>query len=232
MAIDRVDLRRHALLELNILNATDAIGQELEGLSLGRGTPIHDLNGTVLYERLPFAGTRRGEGFVDVATNPAMGGVIIAVSHGIEWNEEAILAQARDAAGRQLADREADSIRFVAYSFPKIAVQFLAEGKELAMLELWTWQPVSRRRKRRDEGLPSNFERWSFLDEQPAAELAKRRARLRSRVRRIDSVLTAERALDRVSRDRLVDMVRFDITDILFDRRELHFTTRNADHNP
>lgn len=227
---ERMDLRTHASVELNILNATDAIGRELEGMKLGRGTPIYDINGEELFERIPLQDSSGRQGYTDIASNPAMGGVLIAVSYGVDWNEELLLQQAREAAGKRLADRDADTVRFVAYSFPKIAVQFLAEGKELALLELWTWQPVPTRRRKREESLPSNFERWSFLDEQPAAELAKRRSRFRSRVKSLEPLTRIVAPIDVLRRDRFLEVANFSIVDILFDRRDLHFSSRNTDH--
>ena len=61
-----------------------------------------------------------------------------------------------------------DEVRLVAFSFPKLAVQFLANGKEVIMLELGTWAVVPSESPKRKRIEPSSFERWSLLKEMPA----------------------------------------------------------------
>ncbi|HEX5825388.1 MAG TPA: C39 family peptidase [Candidatus Limnocylindrales bacterium] len=229
---DSESFRTPAAVELSLLNVSTEFGDDLEGVSLGAGTTIYDLNGEELFERVPIEGRAGVPAFADIARNPAMGAILMGVSRGIRWDEAALLQQAREAAGVRKAQREADSVRFVAYSFPKVAVQFLADGKEIALLELWTWQPVPRRRRSKEDG-PSNFERWSFLDENPVDDLAKRRARFRARVRELEPI--GDRLTDvvmTIDRARLLDRLGISLNDLLFDTRELHFTTRNGDHHP
>ena len=48
--------RLRVALELNALHASAAIGDALEGARIGSGTPIYDLNGELLYERIPLSG--------------------------------------------------------------------------------------------------------------------------------------------------------------------------------
>jgi hypothetical protein len=231
---DPESFRAQAAVELSLLNVSAEPGDDLEGGTLGAGTTIYDLNGEELFERVPIEGHAGVPAFADIARNPAMGAVLMGVSRGVRWDEAALLQQAREAAGAGIADRDAESVRFVAYSFPKVAIQFLSNGKEVALLELWTWQPVPRRRRSKEkEDGPSNFERWSFLDENPVDDLSKRRARFRARVRELDPI--RERLSDAVltiNRAKLTDRLGVSLSDLMFDTRELHFTTRSGDHNP
>ena len=228
---DQINSRTHAAFELGLLNASGQLGDSLEGASLGAGTTVYDLNGEALFERVPLEGPGSIAAFADVGLNPAMGAILMAVSWGVRWDEQALVQQAREAAGARL-ERGVDTVRFVAYSFPKVAVQFLSGGKEVALLELWTWKPVPRRRRMK-EGGPSNFERWSFLDEHPIDDLSKRRASFRSHVRTIDKATARlEGAYMTLDRARLIDLIGVSIADLLFDTREVHFTTRSGDHHP
>ena len=60
----------------------------LEGTRIGTGTPIYDLNPAhedPLYERIPLTGGSV-PAYADMAFNPAMGAVLMAVSNGITWD--------------------------------------------------------------------------------------------------------------------------------------------------
>lgn len=206
--------RIRVALELNALHSTGAFGDSLEGARIGTGTPIYDINGEQLYERIPLTGPGL-VGYADVAVNPAMGAVLMAVSHGLRWNEPALLRYARQALAKQLPhSRDPDTARFVAYSYPKIGVQFRAGAEELALLELYSWRPVPREQTRPPNDaaapfMPSNFERWSFLDKPPVPErLGERRRTFEARVREIEAVPGRHRlGLDRIARGPFSDVV-------------------------
>lgn len=85
--------RIRVAIELNALNATGAIGDALEGAAIGTGTPIYDLNGTLLYERIPLTGDGVA-GYADVAIHSTIGAVLMAVSHGLAWDGRALLDKA------------------------------------------------------------------------------------------------------------------------------------------
>ena len=230
MPIARDDIQRIAGFELNALRAAEVLGEEYEKVRVrSAGTPIHDLNGTPLFHRLPLA---RGEsvGYVDVAVHEAFGEPLLATAMGIAWNEKAIVEEGKRAARKGRRGLKYDEIRFVAFSYPKVALQFLLEGRETLMLELGTWADVPRAPKRDRKPLePSNFERWSFLDELPQEV---RRARARSFKRRLG--LWDEPRLRRIDA-RLVALDTLRVRDFairLFDTRELHYSTRNTDHVP
>jgi hypothetical protein len=224
------EVRRAAAFQLNALHATDALPVErFEGARLGaRGTLIYDVNGDPLFQRIPLARGREIVAFADVAANEAMGDALIAVSHGVEWNEKSILKEAAAAARKKCRGLRFDKMRFVAYSFPKVAVQFLLDGQEVLMLEWMTWAevPLPKYRERRKGEPPGNFERWSFLDEMPPA--AKR-----ARIKRFDRLLGQWNArrfarlrpyvLDKA---KFLDRFRFR----LFETYEMHYSPHAGDH--
>ncbi len=201
--------RLRVAVELNALNSMGAFGDSLEGALIGTGTPIYDLNGTQLYERIPLTSDHLA-GYADIAVHPAIGAVLMAVSQGLEWNERALLDEANRAVQEHLAPdaKVPDETRFVAYSYPKLAVQFLAGGQESALLELWSWRPVPPRKELAENELPSSFGRWSFLDDQPEERLALKHRTFDARVREIEAVPGRETvALDRIDRNRFADSV-------------------------
>ena len=76
-----------------------------------------------------------------------------------------------------------------------------AGGAEVALLELYTWRQVPPARERQRDEPPGDFDRWSFLAEQPAALLKRNAARHAKRVRELDKVLRARQPVSR----RLID---------------------------
>jgi hypothetical protein len=174
--------RRRVAVELNALHASGALGDALEGARIGVGTPVYDLNGELLFERLPLAGEGRS-GHADVALHPAMGSILMSISPDAPWDENQLLERARRAAGELLgpAGLPPDATaRFVAYSIPKVAIQFLSGDDELIMLDVWSGRPVPPSSDRSVAAPPGSFERWSFLDglsddERAAREDAHRR---------------------------------------------------------
>jgi hypothetical protein len=223
------EARRLAGLELNALRYVEALpAASLEGARIApKGTPVYDLNGELLFYRFPLMKRGAAPGFVDIAAHPVVGAPLIAVSTGFEWNEKALLTEAEARRGRRKL--EYDAVRFVAYSFPKVGVQFLAGGREVLLLELGTWAPVPPARKERRKPLePSNFERWSLLEELPAEQkrAASRRynARVKAwstpRFRRFDPTV--------ISKSRFDDLA---VKIRLFDSRELHYSPDDATHH-
>jgi len=226
------DIRLMTWIELSYLRAMDVLPESFEKARIGldEATPIHDVNGEPLFWRTPLAHSRADAGYVDVAVHPAFGERLIAVSSGA-W-DAAALQKAGISAARERGIRgaEAADVRFVAYSFPKIALQFLVQRREVAMLELHTWEPVPPSARGSRYEPPSNFERWSFLDEMPDDARTERSERFERRTRRLRdafrrppkdvAVIDSRTFLDRAKLDRLR----------LVWSRELHYSTRNADH--
>ncbi len=97
--------RVRVAVELNALHAVGVFGESLEGARIGTGTPIYDLNPThedPLYERLPLTGGGV-PAHADVAFDPAMGAVLMAVSHGIAWDADELIQQAEQAVIKDIA---------------------------------------------------------------------------------------------------------------------------------
>lgn len=67
---------------------------------------------------------------------------LLGVTMGESWDERTIRAQAAAVARRTHQGLTFNEIRFVAYSCPKLALQYLQDGKEVLMLEWKSWLKV------------------------------------------------------------------------------------------
>lgn len=229
MPISVEKVQRLAGFELNALRAAEVLGKEFEKVSVSpAGTPIYDTNGELLFYRLPLTRGRTFSGYADIAVNQALGEPLLAIAPGATWNEDAILKEAR-AVTSERRELQFDAIRFVAYSFPKLALQYLLEGEEVLMLEWKSWVEVPRESSRREPTQPSNFERWSLIDEMPAEVKAARFRDFKEReaiwetpdLSRIDPSMISREILD-------LEFVHVEFTDT----REIHYSPRAADHHP
>ncbi len=226
---------RLAGLELNhLLYANVLPAEEFEGSRVrSRGTPIYDLNGELLFYRIPITKGRDALGYVDLAAQPSLGAPLLRVSRGITWNERMILEEARTAS-KEHRGVSYDHLRFVAYSYPKVAVQFQKGGQEVLLLEWRTWARIPRLQKRKPEEPPSNFERWSFLDELPASKKRGNARKFAARLAQWERIFPLDRvrqpsriySLNRHAFERAIGSIQ-----ILQDQRELHYSTNLADHH-
>lgn len=223
-------IQRLAGLELNALLAANILGKEFEKVGVPRtGTPVYDINGTLLFYRLPLRQGNMVDGYVDIAVNEVMAEPLLAISSGVTWDEKAILEEASAAAHKRSRSLKFNSIRFVAYSFPKLALQFLLDGKEVLMLEWKSWAEVPPLSDKHKPMEPSNFERWSLIDEMPA-EI--KRARLASFKKRLAIWETPDMKLINPT---IITIKTFDLTKFiikLIDTREVHYSPRADDHHP
>ena len=221
----------HVWAELNLLNLVGAL-PELQGARVARaGTTVYDLNGEPLFLRVRLEGGDP-EAFVDAAIDSRLGAPLLAVSHA-DWDPDPLLDEAAEVLRERKRAVTYDEARFVAFSYPKLAIQFLREEQEVALLELFTWRQVPPARERQRDEPPGDFDRWSFLAEQPSALLKRNAARHAKRVRELDKVLRARQPVAR----RLIDADLFassiDRIDVLLrDTRELHYSSASADHHP
>ena len=227
-----IDYRRAAIPAVTQLSILAALGAgprlSAESRLSQEPTPIYDLNEEVLFWRAPIEGDQSIPGYVDVAAHPALAAPLVAVSHGIAWTPERFIEEARASVPADVVDK-VDEVFFVAYSFPKVAVQFLAEGTEIAMIELFTGQPVPPPADREPDEPPRNFDRWSFLDELPTRTRRARTARLDER---LDSLTELSRLFE-VDDTRLVRIEEAKLFDLLRPRTDswdLHFSGRATDH--
>ena len=78
-------------LELNTLRLADTLGEEFERVRVpASGTPIYDINGTLLFHRLALRRGRTAIAYADVAAEPSLGEPLLGVSRGFAWDEKAL----------------------------------------------------------------------------------------------------------------------------------------------
>ncbi len=237
MALTENQILHAAGMELNAVHAAGLTPRLFEKAVLpDAGTPIHDMNGEVLFHRISVMRGRRRRGYVDVAAHEVFAEPLLAVVWNARWNETAMKRAAVAAARRRRPRVKFDEVRFVAWSYPKIGVQFLADGREALLLELRSWAeppPVERgarppRDEKSDAPAPGNFERWSYIDE--ASEESRRRA-ARSMERRL--ALWSDERLSRIDPTRIT-RTAFEPANLLVkmtETKELHYAPRAADHH-
>lgn len=233
--------QRLAGYEISLLALAGALPPELLQSSrvLRRCTPIYDLNGDILFYRYPMTKGRRQVAFTDIAASPAFSAPLLGVSFGFEWNEQRLIEQAVSAAKESHRRFAFSSVRFVAYSYPKVAIQFLAHDKEVLMLELGSWQPVPLPREHRADEPPSNFERWSLLGRTPVARKEENGRRLLERVTQWEQILpqgVGEPAfpLAKIDPGLLAEVIRPPFPPLPVPRlsRELHYAQGQSGHFP
>lgn len=221
----------HLWIELNVLNLVGEL-PGVDGARIARsGTVVHDLNGEPLFLRVGLEGCDV-ELFADSAIDPRLGAPLLAFSHA-EWDPDALLDEAAEVLRRRRRAVTYDEARFVAYSYPKLALQFLRDEQEVALLELYTWRQVPPARERKRDEPPGDFERWSFLEELPPALLRRNAGRHAKRVRELEKLLRPRQYPSGrlIKADVFADWLdRFDV--ILRERRELHYAAGPGGHQP
>lgn len=226
-------------LELNgLLRGSIIPSAVFQGTSVARsGTPVYDVNGELLFHRISVGRGRSAVGFADVAAHPGLGGPLLSVNRSLLWNEKTILQQAAKAGRKVKRGLRFDKARFVAYSYPKIAIQFLLKGKEVLMVEWMTWNKVPQKEARVGQP-PGNFERWSLLGNMDKRTLSANTRKQKARVEQWQKLFPEKRVPARQRRfnaNRL-DLQAFDkaiaIKRLVLDVRELHYSTNLADHHP
>lgn len=229
MPVSVKQIQRLAGFELNGLRAAKILGDEFERVRVPRtGTPVYDINGTLLFYRLPLRRGRTSSGYADIAVNEVLAEPLLGVSMGGTWDQKAILEKAIAMARKGRRSLKFNRMRFVAYSFPKLAIQFLLKGKEVLMLELNSWKKVPPLSSKHRPLEPSNFERWSLIDEMPSKIKQARLRRFKKR-----QSMWETRAM-RVINPAVVSKKTFDLSKItikLVDTREIHYAPRPADHH-
>jgi hypothetical protein len=188
----------------------------------------------MLFHRFPL--TREGDslGYADIAAHTAFGAPLLAVAPHAAWDEQAILAQAREAYLNRTVEGGKhvpyDEMRFVAYSYPKIAVQFLSRDNEVTMLECFTWLQVPPSSPRRDRKRlePGNFERWSLLDELDDRRKGENHEHFERRNDVLASSELSAASVGLISRSTLAQFAS--IIRLTFSY-ELHYSGRSADHH-
>ena len=166
-----------------------------------------------------------------------LGAPLLAVHPFAVWDEQAIVEAAREAffahARETQQFHDYDEIRIVAYSYPKIAVQFLHQKKEIALLECYTWIKVPHPHVKgvaRKPLEPSNFERWSLIDELPKEMAETNRTKFAERLKIADQPEFGPLAENLIS-SQAVSATQ--IIPIFFsDTWELHYNPIISSHKP
>ena len=204
-----------AATQLGLLVRQGVLSRRLEQTALrGGGTPIFDVNGEVLYERVPLDGV---EAYADVAVDPRLGAPLVALTYGT-WDPDLAVREAARALGRVAA--KADETRIVAYSHPRLAVQFLSDGAEVAMVEIGTGRRIGEAGEPMATP-PTELTRWSYLDSLSRAEARRRAGRYEQILASVaqadlrDSIVLSERPVYELARA---------------DSRVLRYSGRGADH--
>ena len=222
---------RIAVLELSALLRAGVLGADYEKAKVERkGTPVHDLSGPVLFQRLSIARARASSGHVDIALEEALGEPLLGTSMGQPWDAAALVEQGTAAACKADRKLKFDEVRFVAYSFPKLALQFLLEEREVLMLELHTWIPVPPLTSGQRDEHAVNFERSSLLESLTDAQRKERTATFRKRVRAWQSGKVGAIKASSVISAALLDSANFKLKRV--DQRELHYSPLDTDHAP
>src|SRR4051794_11621795 len=228
---------RLAGLEVNALVAAGTLPAALfdDARVSASPTPIYDLNGEVLFYRVALRAKESAGMFADIAASPVFGDTLLRVSHGLVWDEKALIAAAEAAAKKQQRGFRYESARFVAYSYPKVAVQFLAGNEEVAMIELGSWTPVppARKRPRKEDEPPADFERWSLIEEYPRYKPAAGERRIAEKIRQWEEIAPATGRFDPrvISSDRFKNEFEA-ITAFRVDTRRVAYGPRAGDHVP
>lgn len=232
-------VKRLAGLELNDLLLTKNVPRSLfENTRVSSaGIPIYDIDGEHLFNRVSLRKGRGLTGYADIAVNPVFGAPFLGASVETAWNGGTLAKEAAAAARKRRRGIRFDKIRFVAYSYPKLAAQFLLRGKEILMLELYSWEPVPEARTRARDEPPSNFERWSFLEAMPASRKRSNTRRFQKRLDQWDDLCPPRRPprgfkpefirireFERLTRD-------FEFKPLVVSR-ELHYSPDMTHHHP
>jgi hypothetical protein len=217
---------RPAIVQLNGLQLAGALGLQFENVAIeAPGTPVFDVNGAVLFHRVALNRSGVPIGYVDVASQPALGEPVLAIGVGAGWSASDTLRAARDIAMQRHAFSAEAEARLVAYSFPKLAVELRDEDESL-MLEVGSWEPVPDRADREQGQPPGNFERWSMLDEMDPDLAGHNRERLERTAEELDAFdgLTEQGLISSALASRVLPLPEFTRS------RELHYSPYNADH--
>lgn len=228
---------RIAVAELSALRASGVLPDEFEGATLAsEGTLVHDVSGVPLFRRIPLSRGTQQFAYVDVGVNPVMGATFLSASRG-PWSTARLVRDAKEALGRRKSAPTFTRWRLVAYSYPKVAVQFLRGAHEVAMLELESWRPVPASPDHPPRE-PGDFQRWSLV-ERFRKTAARREAQFAKHVNQVERwVARRERRAVRVraarGRRRLAIISSSAFAwpiPWISDSSELHYSPRQTDHH-
>jgi hypothetical protein len=192
--IDESMVKPIAALELSIFIESGAVPRSVfEEATIGPdATPIYDYDtrkDEVLFYRVSVVKDDTKMGYADIAANSVFSHPLLKVCYRGTWEEERLRRQAISKFKKIGKGRRFDKPpRFVVYSYPKLAVQFLWRQKEVMMLDLVFWEPVPEERQRKRGELPGSFERWSLIKEATPELHQENQKSLRDRIWALESV--------------------------------------------
>ena len=101
--INKQTAARIAGLEVNSLLAAGVLppSRFQETRVSASPTPVYDLNGEVLFQRVPILRGRVTDSYADIAAYPVFGGLLLRVATGFAWDEKALLKAAETALRKQ-----------------------------------------------------------------------------------------------------------------------------------
>lgn len=220
-------VRRLAGLEVNALVKAGVLPiEDLKGARVAEtGTPIHDIDGSVLFYRVPIV--RRGKlaVYADLAANTILGSTLLAFHLKMPWVPEELVKQAEAAARKRTRDFAYDRATFVAFSYPKIAVRFMKADKEVGMVELHTWEPVPPLEERPKEPYHS---RWSLVKAVPADLKEKRIKLFEERVANWEKMVTPRINVEYID----PDVIKVPWPAVQHEERVIHYSPDLATHSP
>lgn len=172
--------KKLACLELCAFLYTKTLKSEVfNNARIIEGTPIYDICGHILFYRFPIKKDNQYLAYVDIAVSPAYGHYFIALTEGPAWDIDQLFKDAALFVKNHYPALMYTGIRFVAYSFPKIALQYINFGKEVLMLELFSYRLISMGDNRESNG---GLECWSFYDMIPDSKKAANKEVLKMRI--------------------------------------------------
>jgi hypothetical protein len=171
-------VKRLAGLEINALVKAKVLPiEKLKNAKVETGIPILDVEGSVLFYRVPITKGRATTAYADVAAVPLFGAPLLAFHMNMVWDSKELIKQAEAAAKKIMGkgrDLKYDRTEFVAYSYPKIAIRFLKAEKEIAMISLYTWELVPLA----ETGTMEPYHRRQSINQLIPAAVAKKRTKI------------------------------------------------------
>jgi hypothetical protein len=224
-------VKRLASLELNSLLYANALPHESFNNCSIRfpGTAVYDINGELLFYRIAILKGRNIIACADIAANKIFGSPLIAISSGLNWNEKDIVDKAISTVRKQHKTVRYDEIRFVAYSFPKIAIQFLKDGQEVVMLEFETWVQVPKAPKNESD---VNFQRWSLVELMPSQTKKSKLKNFNKHIYNWEKTVPSKKKFNPnyISLIKFKKIIPRSFAIIIDDSSELHYGLSAGDH--
>jgi hypothetical protein len=128
--LDAGTASRLAVNEIAVMVLADVLSPEVfnHGRLMTSPTLVYDLNREVLFYRFALVKNHENFGYVDMAASAAFTNPLLSVTYGQSWKPFELIKKA----SQFVKDKgvKSEDARFVAFSYPRLAVQFLLSGGE------------------------------------------------------------------------------------------------------